>query len=165
MNEHNANSWIEPNTQDPDVTTNVTLQVTLTDEDRHLWDVMDQATYGTLALHFVHLSCRSLTILLILRYDAIAVMADKKAREVEYWHNDGTGNAGWRREKPPTAEVRVPGVVHESSTLYMGNKSDPSAAADENYRPYGCENVYVTGAALFPSAGKTEQHVMKASER
>ena len=87
-------------------------------------------------------------------YDAINVMADNKASELEYWHNgDSKNKAGWKRQKPPQAEIRIPGVVHEASTLYMGTPSDPKACVDDNYRPFGSKNVYVTGAALFPSAG------------
>ena len=129
LNEHNKDSWIKPNRQDPDPTTNVKLQVVLDATDEQLWSVMDKATY-----------------------DAITVMAGSTSARLEYWH-DQEGGKGWRTAKPPKTEIHVPGVVHECSTLYMGPKSDPHAAVDENYTPYGCKNVYVTGGAIFPSAG------------
>ncbi|KAJ7853011.1 hypothetical protein B0H14DRAFT_3108503 [Mycena olivaceomarginata] len=132
LDENNPESWVRRNPQDPDVTTNVKLQVTLTQVDRDLWDVMDQATF-----------------------EAIEVMADSEAHQLEYWHEDesGTGTGTWNKMRPETKEIRIPGVVHEASTLYMGPKSDPHAALDEHYRPHGCKNVYVTGGAIFPTAG------------
>uniref|UniRef100_A0A0W0FJW9 Glucose-methanol-choline oxidoreductase C-terminal domain-containing protein n=1 Tax=Moniliophthora roreri TaxID=221103 RepID=A0A0W0FJW9_MONRR len=80
-------------------------------------------------------------------------MADVEAGNPQYWHDGGNGNFGWRPDCPSRKEIRVPGVIHESSTLYMGPGSEPHAAVDENYRPYGCQNIYVTEAGLFPSAG------------
>ena len=130
LNEHNKDSWIKPNRQDPDPTTNVKLQVVLDATDEQLWSVMDKATY-----------------------DAIVVMAGSESGKLQYWH-DQEGSKGWRKEKPTKVEIHVPGVVHECSTLYMGPESDPHAAVDENYTPYGCKNVYVTGGAIFPSAGE-----------
>ncbi|THU79690.1 FAD/NAD(P)-binding domain-containing protein [Dendrothele bispora CBS 962.96] len=132
LDENNTNSWVKRNPQDPDVTTNVKLQVTLTDVDRNLWDVMDKATF-----------------------DAIEVIARSEAANLEYWHDNssGDGSGTWKKTKPDSKQNRVPGVVHEASTLYMGPKADSHAAVDEMYRPYGCENVYVTGGAIFPTAG------------
>ena len=77
-------------------------------------------------------------------------MAGIKHNEIEYWHNEGK----WLKTKPAVSEIHVPGVVHECSTLYMGEESDKHAALDSNYSPYGCKNVYVTGGAMFPSAGE-----------
>ncbi|THU85298.1 FAD/NAD(P)-binding domain-containing protein [Dendrothele bispora CBS 962.96] len=132
LDENNTNSWVKRNPQDPDVTTNVKLQVTLTDVDHSLWDVMDKATF-----------------------DSIKAMAQSEAANLEYWHDSGSGDGSgtWKKTKPDSKQNRVPGVVHEASTLYMGPKTDPHAAVDEMYRPYGCKNVYVTGGAIFPAAG------------
>ncbi|KAM5531773.1 hypothetical protein V8D89_014543 [Ganoderma adspersum] len=101
LNEHNEDSWIKPNRQDPDPK----LQM--------LWSVMDKATY-----------------------DAIVIMAGSESGKLQYWH-DQEGSKGWRKEKPTKAEIH----------------SNPHAAINENYTPYGCKNVYVTGGAIFPSAG------------
>lgn len=78
-------------------------------------------------------------------------MAGTKSDNIEYWHNEGK----WLTSKPKVSDIRVPGVVHECSTLYMGEKSDEHAALNSDYSPYGCRNVYVTGGAIFPSAGKS----------
>ena len=45
LNDHNKNSWVKQNRQNPDVTTNIKVQVTLDEKDETLWSVMDQATY------------------------------------------------------------------------------------------------------------------------
>ena len=46
LSETNPNSWVKRNPQDTDITTNVTLQVTLDAKDESLWKVMDNATYA-----------------------------------------------------------------------------------------------------------------------
>jgi len=45
------------------------------------------------------------------------------------------------------------GMVHESSTLFIGDDKEPDAAVGLDYRLKGVENVYVTGASLWPTAG------------
>lgn len=82
-------------------------------------------------------------------YDTITVMAGSGADQLEYWHNVG----GWKKARPPVSAIRIPGVVHEASTLYVGEESDPQASVDSDYRPFGSNNLYVTGGALFPTAG------------
>ena len=51
--------------------------------------------------------------------------------------------------------VRVPGIVHEACSLYMSDnlEEDTHASVDSSYRPRGCDGVYVTGAAIFPTSG------------
>ena len=105
------------------------------------------------------------------RYKAIAVMAgDGREDDIEYWHDarevevavdNGKQTvrhqeeAGWKHKRPPADMVRVPGLVHETSTLYMSDdlENDPQASVDSLYRPRKCDNVYVTGGALFPTSG------------
>lgn len=47
INEHNTSCWVHlnPGPQNPDVTTNIRLQVLPDEKDNRLWDVMDTATY------------------------------------------------------------------------------------------------------------------------
>ncbi|KAF8155019.1 hypothetical protein K438DRAFT_1943070 [Mycena galopus ATCC 62051] len=129
LSETNKDSWVKQNLKNPDVTTNVYLQVDLSSEDKKLWKIMDEATY-----------------------DAIKVMADDRADALEYWHDS---SASWQKERPTEKGIRVPGVVHETSTLYMSDdlEKDPQASVGPQYTPRGCSNVYVTGGALFPSSG------------
>lgn len=70
--------------------------------------------------------------------------------KVEYWHGDP--NLGhWTGERPSIPERRVAGLVHEGSTLWIGDKDEGVVGLD--YRPHGVENVYVTGGALWPASG------------
>lgn len=107
-----------------DTTCNVTLQYTLNDRDRALWDVMDEATYDT-------------------------IKAMSGGHNIEYWDE---ASHKWIKGRPATDTIRIPGIVHEASTCFVGPK-EAGGSLDELYRPYGVENVFVTGAALFPTAG------------
>ncbi|KAF4339709.1 FAD NAD(P)-binding domain protein [Fusarium beomiforme] len=111
-----------------DPTCNVTLQYTLTKEDYNCWDVMDTATY-----------------------DTIIQMAGghELESEIDWWDEE---THAWTKTKPAVNTIRTPGIVHESSTCFMGPKAK-GGSVDELYRPHGIENVHVTGAALFPTAG------------
>ncbi|KAK0198279.1 hypothetical protein F5146DRAFT_1100033 [Armillaria mellea] len=129
LSETNTHSWIKQNLKNPDVTTNIRLQVDLSQDDKVLWNIMDEATY-----------------------DAIKVMADDRAADLEYWHDS---SASWRKERPKEESIHIPGVVHETSTLYMSDdpEIDKQASVGPQYGPRGCSNVCVTGGALFPSSG------------
>ncbi|KAJ4006318.1 hypothetical protein NW752_010967 [Fusarium irregulare] len=127
FNEKNKKNHVTLN-KGTDPTCNVTLQYTLSDEDRIAWDVMDQGTY-----------------------DTIKEMAggDVHESDIEWWNE---ASHKWCKNKPPVETIRIPGVVHESSTCFMGPK-EIGGSVDELYRPHGIENVHVTGSALFPTAG------------
>ena len=127
ISEKNPQNYVKLN-KGTDPTTNVTLQYTLTDEDYACWDVMDTAVY-----------------------DTIKEMSggDKHASSIEWWDEI---SHSWKKTKPSVDTIRIPGVVHESSTCYMGPKEE-GGSVDELYRPHGIENVHVTGACLFPTAG------------
>lgn len=121
--ERNTQNYVKLNkTRDP--TSNITLQFTLSEDDRKLWNVMDQATY-----------------------DSIKTMSGQP--NIEYWD---TNTQGWIKEKPAVDTIRIPGIVHEASTAYVGRKSH-GGTLDSWYRPHGVKNVFVTGGALFPTAG------------
>ncbi|KAF9630228.1 2-keto-gluconate dehydrogenase [Lasiodiplodia theobromae] len=132
FSEHNPHSWFRRDEQNQDVTTNVKLQYTLTDADRKLWDLMDEATYQTI--------------------ETMSGPAPKgKDLGLEYWHDGPTGGSGfWSRERPEN--VRVPGIVHEASTAFVGGE-EAGGSVDALGRPHGVQNVFVTGGALFPTAG------------
>ena len=97
-----------------------------------LWDLMDEATLQT-----------------------IATMAGSgQAGSVEFWHDDPQGPPGsgtWSAQPPTEAERRIPGLVHEAGPVWMGEPGESVVGAD--FRPHGIENVYVTGAGLFPTSG------------
>ncbi|KAI8963995.1 hypothetical protein F5Y11DRAFT_364547 [Daldinia sp. FL1419] len=128
LNETNKDNFVQLDHKSKDPSTNVTLQLTLTKEDRKLWDTMDEATFQTI--------------------ETMAGKSDgKKSSTIEYWDVKGEE---WSKEKPKG--IRVPGVVHEASTAFVGPQSK-GGSLDDLYRPYDVSNVFVTGAALFPTAG------------
>ena len=110
----------------PDPTTNVTLQVLLNDTDQATWDTMDEGTFQLLE--------RVLS----------------PAGNVEYWHGDPV-KGSWTTDRPSIPERRVGGLVHESSTLWIGD--DGQGVVGTDYRPGGVENVFVTGGSLWPTGG------------
>jgi hypothetical protein len=111
--EDNPENFVKLNkTKDPSC--NITLQFTLAKEDRQLWDVMDQATYET-----------------------IKTMSGGNESSIEYW--DAT-TEGWIKSKPAVDTIRIPGVVHEASTAFVGAKKH-GGSLDNWYRPHGVKNV------------------------
>lgn len=111
--ENNTENFVKLNkTKDPSC--NITLQFTLAQEDRQLWDVMDQATY-----------------------DTIETMSGGNSSNIEYWD---VNTQGWIKEKPAVDTIRIPGIVHEASTAFVGLESK-GGSLDRLYRPHGVKNV------------------------
>ena len=120
----NSLNWFRKNERE-DVATNVTLQVVANAIDNALWDTMDKSTFQ---------------------------MLDILAREeLQYWHSHGGSSGGWENGRPTAQMIRVPGLVHEASTMWIGK--DRGSPVDLDYRFKGVENVYVTGASLWPTGG------------
>jgi choline dehydrogenase-like flavoprotein len=111
-----------------DLSTNVALSVHANDHDHRTWQVMDQAAFEMLEI----------------------ALSPRGRSRVEYWH--GTpDNGSWQRARPVPQQRRLPGLVHEASTLWVGEADDGVVGLD--YRPQCLENVYVTGGSLWPTAG------------
>jgi len=126
----NPDSWMRPNEQ-ADPTTNVTLQVLANAVDATTWDGMDAATFDMLE----------------------QALSPRGAASVEYWHGDpGTETGTWTTTRPAETERRVPALVHEGSPLWIDANPSEGVVA-EDYRPHGVDNVYVTGAGLWPTSG------------
>jgi choline dehydrogenase-like flavoprotein len=124
----NGDTWFRGNAADSDPTTNSLLQVSENDSDRQTWDVMDAATFDVIE----------------------KVLSPKGARAVEYWHG-APEEGSWQRERPEVDARRVDALVHESSTMHIGEGDD--APVDLDYRVRGTSNVYMTGGALWPQGG------------
>ncbi|MFY2559442.1 GMC oxidoreductase [Corallococcus terminator] len=123
----NRENWLRHDKQaePPD---NVTLQILANDTDHATWDTMDEAAFQLVE----------------------RVLSPRGAAGVEYWN--GTPSDGdWARGRPALEHRRMPGLVHEASTLWMGE--DEEAVVDPDYRPRGVSNVYVTGGGLWPTGG------------
>lgn len=108
-----------------DITCNATLQCVTKKTDEDLWDEMDKTTFECLENY---LTPAGLTI--------------------QYWSNDKND---WDQTgtRPSPTEIRVPGLVHAASTMWIGD--DETAPVDLDYRFRGVENVYLTGGALWPT--------------
>jgi choline dehydrogenase-like flavoprotein len=112
-----------------DPTTNVTLQAVANKTDLETWNTMDDGTFQMLE----------------------AVLSPKGAKRVEYWHGQTPDQGTWLTERPAVEQRRVGGLVHEGSTLWIGDGAEGVVGID--YRPHGVENVYVTGGSLWPAGG------------
>lgn len=124
----NPDSWFRPNPADGDPTTASILQVAELSSDRRTWDVMDESTFQVLE----------------------RILSPKGPGRVEYWH--GTPDEGsWSAGRPPVGQRRVDALVHESSTLHLGEDEHSPVRLD--YRLRGVENVFVTGGSLWPRGG------------
>ena len=111
--ENNPQNFVKLN-KAKDPTCNINLQFTLAPEDNELWDLMDQATY-----------------------DTIETMSGGSESNIEYW--DAT-TQGWIKNKPSVDTIRIPGIVHEASTAFVGPQNR-GGSLDPFYRPYGVKNV------------------------
>lgn len=127
MDFKNTENYLRLNGQS-DPTTNVTLQALASQTDLQTWDTMDEATFQMLE-------------------NALSPQGEGK---VEYWHGD-PDNGTWKYVRPAVTQRRVGGLVHEGSSLWIGKDGEGVVGLD--YRPYGVENVYITGGALWPASG------------
>jgi len=124
---------LKKNSQTSDPTCNVTLKWEITERDAAVWKAMDEI---------------SLQLLQGLRKDH-----EGKEHTLQYWHSfekptDLLKTGEWvDRVVPP---FHVAGMVHESSVVRMGSRNTDVVGLD--FRPYGVQNVYVTGSGLWPSA-------------
>jgi len=125
LDHHNKENWYQLNDGD-DVTTNATLQSVTNKTDEEVWDTMDDATFQVIEQEIA-----------------------SGAKHVEYWHPVGSSGS-WKKTRPTVEMIRVPATVHEASTMWMGG-DDEEAPVCLDYRPKGVENVYITGAALYPT--------------
>lgn len=113
-----------------DITCNTVLQALANENDNACWSVMDNTTFTLLEDYLTPGEDNSL---------------------IEYWSpnkDDWNGN-----NRPSPEERRVPGLVHEASTMWIGDDSDTDAPVDLDYKFHGVDNVYLTGGALWPTGG------------
>ncbi|AKE51701.1 GMC oxidoreductase [Kangiella geojedonensis] len=130
ISEKNSDNWIKLN-KGKDPTTNISLQLILGNEEKALWDQLDTATYQTIA--------------------ALAT-SDDTTPEIEYWIDTPDSKGYWTTDKPPVDQIRLNIIVHEASQIWAGEDPE-SSVVGLDYRPHGVNNVYVTGAGIFPTSG------------
>ncbi len=133
IDHNNKNNWFRKNSG-ADLTDNSTLQVLANDNDNKVWDTMDEAAFVMLEK---------------------ALLPENSGCSVEYWHDDQQDKGKWQIKRPSQKQIRVDGLVHEGSTLWIGNdhESDGPSPVDINYKLRSVENVYVTGGCLWPRSG------------
>ncbi|WP_405432286.1 GMC oxidoreductase [Micromonospora sp. NBC_00617] len=106
----------------------VRVHLELSERDRLTWNAMDAAMFGVIE----------------------RVVSDGAPGGAQYWHG-GPFDGHWSSQRPSVSDRRLAGLVHEGSTLWIGPGHDDPV--DLNYRLRGTDNVYVTGGALWPTAG------------
>ncbi|HTD10005.1 MAG TPA: GMC oxidoreductase [Solirubrobacteraceae bacterium] len=104
------------------------LQFVASHLDRMVWDTMDSSAYALLE----------------------RVISPRGSAGIEYWHGGANGN--WLSIRPSSTQIRSTAVMHDASTMPIGG-SDSDATVGLNYDVIGIDNVYVTGSALWPTAG------------
>jgi hypothetical protein len=119
LDHNNEDNWFRLN-NDADITSNTTLQVVANDKDNALWNTMDESTFEILE-NFLD-----------------------SGDQLEYWHSNT-----WKTGRPTAELIRVPSLVHDASTMWIGD--DESAPVGLDYRFRGVDNVYLTGGALWPT--------------
>ena len=124
LDHNNSQNWFRRNDGN-DITCNAILQCVANQTDNELWDVMDKTTFECLENNFT-----------------------PAGQTIQYWSND-KNDWDLTGKRPLPAEIRVPGLVHEASTMWIGD--DETAPVDLDYRFRGVENVYLTGGALWPT--------------
>ncbi len=99
------------------------LEFEANDKDKDLWETMNLTTYQVLEY-----LCPS--------------------NKIEYWNTEANR---WLKTHPPSDLIQRKSLVHPASTMWIGD--DPSSPVDLDYKVRGVDNVYVTGGALWPTAG------------
>lgn len=120
----NENNWFRANNSDQNPTTNSILQVIANKNDYLVWETMDESTFKVLE----------------------NILSPKGPENVQYW--DSSDNS-WKNQRPEINKIRVPGLVHEASTMWIG--TDSESIVDLKYKVRGVENIYITGASLWPT--------------
>jgi hypothetical protein len=110
------------------LTTNGELKVHLNDQDKQLWDLMYNVTFEVMN----------------------TLSPSAKSDDLEYWHET---DETWKKDAPPSEQIRKKLLVHDASTMWIGNNVDTEAPVGLDYHLQGLDNVYITGGALWPTGG------------
>ena len=122
----NEENWFKLDDSYDDITCNCQLQVVANPTDNALWTTMDDSTFQLL--------------------ENIVSVQDG----LEYWHQT---DSTWKASRPMPKQYRHDGLVHEASTMWIGGDDDIKAPVGLDYRLHGVDNVYITGASLWPRGG------------
>jgi choline dehydrogenase-like flavoprotein len=109
-------------------TTNGELNLRLNDQDKQLWDLMDNVTFQVIK----------------------KLSPTSNSDDLEYWHET---SKTWKKDSPPLEQIRKKFLVHDASTMWIGDIEDTEAPVTHDYQLRGVDNVYITGGALWPTGG------------
>lgn len=105
------------------------LNIILNDQDKELWNRMDTTTFELL--------------------EKMSLFPTDESK-LEFWHED---NQSWSKNRPSSESMRKRVLVHDASTMWIGDDNDLDAPVGSDYCLRGINNVYITGAALWPTGG------------
>lgn len=128
LNYRNTNNQFTVQDNHPNLHANGLLKVHIDDQDKALWDWMDDVTFK------------------IMRQLSIA----PDNNDLQYWDEI---EKTWNKDMPSSDTIRKKRLVHDTSTMWIGDSHDEDAPVNEDYRLKGIENVYITGGALWPTGG------------
>ncbi len=76
------------------------------------------------------------------------VLEHLSPNQIEYWNSDFRK---WQEGRPSKDQIQHKSLVHPASTMWISN--DASSPVSLDYTVRGMDNVYLTGGALWPTAG------------
>lgn len=114
LSANNPNCWVRHDPTIADRTRNVCLQITMTESDKTLRSIMEQAIF-----------------------QIILTLAHGQDSAVEYW---SPLQQTWTRERLPTEEMWDHALVHEAGTAKIGPICS-GGSLDDFCRPHGCQNA------------------------
>lgn len=117
----------------------VNLRAILKEDDYRLWNNMDKAIYNVIEQ---------------------ALTPDKpnpySPNQVEYWRVKNNQGFWSDKQRPSRKQIRKSFLVHEGSTLWLGNDDDAIVGLDyrlKSGQEVVADNIYITGSALWPRSG------------
>ena len=126
LDHKNQDNWFRlKDVHHSDLTCNCELQIIPNKQDLNLWNSMEDEMFEVIE-------------------NNLSSTQDK----VEYWH-EGV----WKTEHPKRDCIRKLDMVHDASTMWVGDDEDTEAPVGLDYRLRGVDNVYITGGALWPTGG------------
>ena len=116
------------NNNNPYVVIEGELRIHLNEQDRQLWDLMDSVTFKVMNI----------------------LTSSANSDALEYWYEM---EKTWKKDAPSSQQIRKKFLVHDASTIWIGDSKDTQAPVDPDYRLRGVDNVFITGGALWPTGG------------
>lgn len=124
----NKNNQFNLNYSSKSLTASGELNLCLNDQDKRSWNWMDNVTFEVMT----------------------KLSPTSSSDQLEYW--DETEKT-WKKTRPLPEQIRKKLLVHDASTMWIGDREDTESPATSDYQLRGVDNVYITGGALWPTGG------------